>query len=136
MATIAEYTAVAAQAVAVGGNVLFTETAVYPCDCSIRHRADSGLVTLRRGRYLVSFGANISVGTAATAGSLALAIEGEPLGGATMVATSTAANDLNNVATSIVLDVPCGGSYNISVENVGTVAVNVVNANLLITKLS
>lgn len=136
MAIIAEYTAVAAQAVAVGENVLFTETAVHPCDCSIRHRTDSGIVSLKRGRYLVAFSTNISVATAATAAALALTIDGEPIGSAEMVATSTAANDLNNVAKSTVLDVPCGSTYNISVENVGTLATNVENANLTIVKLS
>ena len=131
----AEYTAIAAQAVAVGGVVVYTETAVHPCSCYIHHRDGSGTVTLKHGRYLVTFGANVSVGTAASAASLALAIDGEPITSSTMTATSVAANDLNNIAGSIFVDVPCNCCYRISVENVGTLATNVVNANLIVERV-
>lgn len=65
---------------------MFTDTAVSG-NCSIVHRAGSGLVTLRgatnqrRARFRISFGANIAVPTGGTveAISLALAINGEPV---------------------------------------------------------
>lgn len=130
----AEYTALAPQTVAVGGIVAYTETAVSPCGCCIAHRDGSGTVTLKRGRYLVTFGANVSVATAGSAASLAIAIDGEPISSSTMIATSAAANDLNNVSGSIFIDVPCNCCYKVSVENVGTLPTVVQNANLIIEK--
>ena len=87
-----EITANALQTVAAGGNVLFTDT-VTSGNCSIVHRDDSGLVTLRgitnqcRARYKVSFGGNIAIpdGGAVAPISLAIGINGEPVGATTMI---------------------------------------------------
>lgn len=130
---MAEYTAIAPQVVAVNSNVLFTETAV--SGGCVSHREGSGVFTLHGGkRYLVTFGANISGATAGTAVALAIAIAGEPLGSATMIATPSAADALNNVSASVYIRVPPCCCYNVSVENVGTTEVTVQNANLIVTK--
>ena len=138
---MAEYLAVASQEVAANGNVVFTNTAVKGSNC-IQHREGSGIVTLRgltnqcRARYFVDFSANIAVPTGGTAGaiSLAIAISGEPVLFSQMISTPAAVAQFNNVSTGIYVDVPKGCCVNIAVENTSGVAIDVANANLVVTR--
>lgn len=131
---MAEYVNPNAQAVLANGNVLFTDTIIEPCPC-VRHREGSGIFTLRGGHtYLLMFSGNISGGAATTAVSLAFAIAGEEVGGTRMAAVSTAANDAYNVATFAYIKVPCGCCYTFAVKNIGTVALTVDDANLVIRR--
>lgn len=138
---MAEYVATAAQEVAANGNVVFTNTAVKGSNC-IQHREGSGIVTLRgltnqcRARYFVDFSANIAVPTGGTAGeiSLAIAISGEPVLSSQMRSTPAAVDQYNNVSAGIYIDVPKGCCVNVAVENTSGVAVNVANANLVVTR--
>ena len=88
-----EISNVALQTVAPQANVLFAETPVRDCRGQIVHREGSGIVTLRGApncaRYKVSFGANVAIPTGGTVGpiSLAITLDGEPLGSATMIVT-------------------------------------------------
>ena len=108
------------------------------------HRDDSGLVMLRgitnqcRARYKVSFGGNIAIPTGGTveAISLALAIEGEPIGATTMTVTPAAVEEFNNVFASIFLNVPAGCCYTISVKNLSEDDIDVQNANLIIERVA
>lgn len=138
-----ELTAVALQTVASNQNVLFTETAVRG-NCSILHRQGSGLVTLRgitdqcRARFRVSFGANIAIPTGGTVApiSLAIAINGEAIPSTIMISTPAAAEEFNNVYTSVFLDVPAGCCATISVTNAGDDDVDVQNANFIIERVA
>ena len=138
---MAEFLNVATQEVAANGNVIFTNTAVKGSNC-IQHREGSGIVTLRgitnqcRARYFVDFSANIAVPTGGTAGeiSLAIAISGEPVLSSQMISTPAAVNQFNNVSAGIYIDVPKGCCVNVAVENTSGVAVNVANANLVVTR--
>lgn len=138
---MAEYVAVASQEVAANENVVFTNTAVKGSNC-IQHRDGSGIVTLRgltnqcRARYFVDFSANIAVPTGGTAGaiSLAIAISGEPVLSSKMISTPAAVAQFNNVSTGIYVDVPKGCCVNIAVENTSGVAIDVANANLVVTR--
>lgn len=138
-----EITANAVQTVQVNAPVVFTETAVNG-NCSILHREGSGLVSLRgitnqcRARFRVTFGANVALPTGATVApiSLAIAINGEAVGPATMISTPAAAEDFNNVGRVLFLDVAAGCCAQISVENIGTDAVNVQNANLIVERVA
>lgn len=138
---MAEYLAVASQEVAANENVVFTNTAVKGSNC-IQHREGSGIVTLRgitnqcRARYFVDFSANIAVPTGGTAGaiSLAIAISGEPVLSSRMISTPAAVAQFNNVSTGIYVDVPKGCCVNIAVENTSGVAIDVANANLVVTR--
>lgn len=138
-----EITANAVQTVAANQNVLFTETPIRG-NCSIIHREGSGLVTLRgitdqcRARFRVSFGANVAIptGGAVVPIELAIAINGEAIGPATMISTPAAVANFNNVYTSIFLDVPAGCCYTISVANIGTGAIEVENANLIVERVA
>lgn len=130
---MAEFISTVSQLVAINNNVLFNETVVPPC-CKVNHRAGSGIFTLKGGRYLVSFSANVSGATAGTEVDLALALNGEPLLSSLMASTPAVADDLNNVATSAYIVVPCNCCYQLSVRNTGTTDVTVNNANLIIQR--
>ena len=138
---MAEYVSVATQEVASNGNVVFTNTAVKGSNC-IQHRDGSGIITLRgltnqcRARFFVDFSANIAVPTGGTAGaiSLAIAISGEPVLSSQMISTPAAVEQFNNVSAGIYVDVPKGCCVNIAVENTSGVAVDVANANIVVTR--
>lgn len=138
---MAEYVAVANQSVATNGNVVFTNTAVQGSNC-IKHREGSGIITLRgitnqcRARYFVEFSANIAVPTGGTAGaiSLAIAISGEPVLSSQMISTPAAVEQFNNVSAGIYVDVPAGCCVNITVENTSNQAIDVANANIIVTR--
>ena len=131
------------QTVASNQNVVFDQTVVKG-NCAAIHREGSGLVTLRgitdqcRARFRVSFGANVAIptGGAAVPIELAIAINGEAIGPATMISTPAAVANFNNVYTSIYLDVPVGCCYTISVTNIGTDAIEVENANLIVERVA
>ena len=138
-----EITANALQAVAANSNILFTETAVRG-NCSLLHREGSGQVTLRgitdqcRARFRVSFGANVGLPAAGTVApiTLAITINGEPVGPATMISTPAAVSEFNNVFASVFLDVPNGCCYTVSVKNIGEDPIDVQNANLIIERVA
>ena len=138
---MAEYVNIATQNVAANGNVIFSNTAVKGSNC-IQHRDGSGIVTLRgitnqcRARFFVDFSANIAVPTGGTAGeiSLAIAISGEPVLSSQMISTPAAVEQFNNVSAGIFIDVPKGCCVNISAENTSGVAIDVSNANIVVTR--
>ena len=134
---MAEFVAVAAQEVAQNGNVVFSNTAVKAGNC-IKHREGSGIITLRgltnqcRARYFVEFSANIAVPAGEI--SLAIAINGEPVLSSQMRSTPAAVSQYNNVSAGIYVDVPAGCCVNIAVENTSTQAIEVANANIVVTR--
>ena len=121
--------------------MVFTNTAVQGSNC-IKHREGSGIITLRgitnqcRARYFVEFSANIAVPTGGTAGaiSLAIAISGEPVLSSQMISTPAAVEQFNNVSAGIYVDVPSGCCVNIAVENTSNQAIDVANANIIVTR--
>lgn len=131
------------QTVLAGANVQFTDTVVPGKACTM-HRPGSGLVSLRgltdqcRARYKVSFGGNIAVPTGGTveAISLAIAIDGEAVAATTMTVTPAAVEEFFNVFGAIYLDIPRGCCSQISVKNIGTQAIEVQNANLIIERVA
>ena len=138
-----EITANALQTVATNQNVLFTDIAVRG-NCSIITREGSGLVILRgitdqcRARYRASFGANVGIPTGGVVApiSLAITINGEPVGPATMISTPAAVAEFNNVFASVFLDVPAGCCYTIGVRNISEDDIDVQNANLIIERVA
>ena len=141
---MAEYTAVAVQTVAANANVLFNDTAVAPSRC-ITHRDGAGIVTLRgltsnqpRALFRVRFGGNVAVPTGATVGevSLAIALNGEALGSGTMIVTPAAVGEFFNVAAEEIVCVPAGCCVSVAIRNIGTTAVDVQNANLIVQRIA
>ena len=138
-----EIIANALQTVESNQNVLFTDTVVCG-NCSMIHRAGSGLVTLKgnttqcRARYRVSFGGNIAIPTGGTveAISLAIAIEGEAVPSTTMIVTPAAVEEFFNIYSAVFLDVPRNCCMTVSVKNISTQAVDVQNANLIVERVA
>ncbi len=139
---MAEYVGTAVQNVAVNQNVLFTETPVPSCNCSIVHREGSGIVTLRgntnqcRALYKVSFGGNIAAVESTAAISVAIALEGEALASATAIETPGATGAYYNVFVAAFVSVPKGCCATVSVENISTQAITVQNSNLIVERVA
>jgi hypothetical protein len=70
----------------------------------------------------VSFGGNVAIPTGGTveAISLALGINGEPVGATTMIVTPAAVEEFFNVFSAVFIDVPAGCCSQISVINTST----------------
>lgn len=138
-----EIIANALQTVQANQNVYFTDTIVGG-GSTFSHRDNSGLVTMRgntcqcRARYRVTFGGNIALPEGGTAGpiSLAIAIDGEAIPSSTMTVTPTVVESFFNVFASVFIDVPKGCCMTISVQNISTVPVDVMNANLIAERVA
>ena len=130
----------AVQEVSENGNVLFTNTVVDGCDI-ITHRSGSGLVKLHAlpnkcfTRFRISFGGNIAVPEDGTAGpiSLAISLDGEADAGSTMIVTPTVASAYFNVSSSIYVYVRRGCCSTVGIKNTSNQAIEVQNANLVVT---
>ncbi len=140
---MAEYTYIPIQLVEDNANVLFDAEPVRGSP-AIYHRDGSGIVTLRgntnqcRARYKVTFGGNIAVPEDETVGpiSVALSIEGEPLGSATAIVTPAAVDEYFNVFVAAFIDVFCGCCVTIGVRNTSGIPINVQNANLIVERVA
>lgn len=138
-----ELTANAIQTVNANQNVLFTDVPICG-NCSITHRAGSGLVTLRgvtnqcRARFKVTFGGNIAIPTGGTveAISLAISLDGEAVGPTTMIVTPAAVEQFWNVYGAIFVEVPKGCCYSLSVQNISAQPIEVQNANLIVERVA
>lgn len=138
-----EIIANALQTVPANQNVYFTDTVVSG-NCTMLHRDDSGLVTLKgvtnqcRARFKVSFGANVAISAGGTVEpiSLAIGINGEPVNGTTMTVTPAAAEEFFNVFSAVYVDVPRNCCTTISVRNISNGSIDVQNANLIVERLA
>lgn len=154
----AEYSANATQVVQPNQVAIFTESPV-PCNRGlVFHRDESGVFLLANNAstqscscgcgcrriyetlYQVEFHGNISLpedpaGTVEPI-SLAIAIGGETDPSSIMTVTVPLVSDTvgDNVGASIIVPVPslCG-CQNVSVRNISTQAINVMNANIVIS---
>lgn len=107
-----------AQTVAAGQALTF-DSVILNTGCGEFHRANSGIITLRKiGIYEVHFSANIA-GTDAGPIQLVIELDGEPLAETTMISTPTASADANNVATATLVKTYCGCCGRLNVVNIG-----------------
>lgn len=142
MIYLAQYTNVFVQQIAANANAVFSETPVAGSNCIV-HREGSGIITLRgitsqcRARYLVTFNGNIAIPTGGTVGpiSIAIALDGEPLGSATATVTPAAVGDEFNVSMSAYVDVPKGCCVTVSVKNVNAQTIELQNASMIVTRV-
>lgn len=134
----------ATQTVQPNQNVLFNARVVGCNNCSILHRTDSGLVTVRgssqqcRARYKISYSGNIAIPTGGTveAIQLSLALNGEAIASTTMIATPAAVENFWNVSASTHVDVPKGCCFEVSVKNTSTQAIDVSQSNFQIERVA
>lgn len=145
----AAFTTTATQTVQQNQNVLFTENLTC-CKCgNVEHRNGSGIFSLHGSnnrcnpaRYKVEFTGNIALADGAAVGpiSVAIALQGEPLYGATATVTPAAVGDFFNVSAETIITVPCGCCASVAVENVtaGTTAtpVDLANATIVFDRIS
>lgn len=139
---MAQYTNVFVQQIAANANAVFSETPVAGSNCIV-HREGSGIITLRgitsqcRARYLVTFNGNIAIPTGGTVGpiSIAIALEGEPLGSATATVTPAAVGDEFHVSMSTYADVLKGCCVTVSVKNVNAQTIELQNASMIVTRV-
>lgn len=128
---------VATQSVATNAVVLFNSTRIHT-GCSARHEPGSGrFVLLKPGVYEVEFNANVSLPADATVGPITLSIvqDGEAVAGSRMIYTPAAVSTLDNISATVLIRVYeqcCCTS--LSVRNDTTTAVNVQDANFVITR--
>ena len=151
---MAEYVNPNVQLVQPNGNVVLQSS--IPCNKGyVIHRNGSGILTLRgitsgcnsRARYQVTFNGNIAVPEGGTVGpiAVALAIGGEVVKTSRAIVTPAAAGDYFNVTCTAIIDVPTGCCVNVAVENaspivddatVATIPINVVDANLTVSRIA
>lgn len=140
---MAEFTSTTIQTVAAGQNLPLTETAINGSNC-ISHRAGAGNVTLRgltnqcKALFKVSFGGNIAIPTGGTVGaiSVALAVGGEALNGATAIVTPAAVDQYSNVFTAVFVEVPRGCCVTVALKNTSTQAISIANGNLIVERVA
>jgi hypothetical protein len=90
------------------------------------HRDGSGLISVKgvtdqcRARFKATFGGNIAIPTTGTVGaiSLALSLDGEPIGTTTMTVTPAAVEEFWNVFSAIFIEVPRGCCATLGVRNI------------------
>jgi hypothetical protein len=119
------------QTVEPGGVVVYDATAI-KTGCGECHRSGSGSVAMRNfGTYEIAFSGNLG-GVAAGDASLAVMLDGEPIG--TMSVVTAAAGDLQNVSYVTAVRNCCDGSR-VTIENNGAVAVTVTAPSLLVRRI-
>lgn len=150
---MAEYIANQVQTVALNNALDFN--ASIPCRKGyIYHEDGTGNFILRGktcncfARYQVTFNGNISVptGGAVTPIAVAITINGETRNSSTALFTPTAVDIYGNVTSTAVVTVPKGCCFNVSIRYVDatsqdpaitpTPSINVINANLVITRIA
>ena len=102
--------------------------------CAECYRPNSGVVNLagRGSVYDVSFSGNISTETAGDDAQLAIALDNSPLLETTMISTTAAVGDVNNVATGTFVKTCCCPAANaITIVNTGSTTV-IIDANPLL----
>lgn len=89
-----------------------------PAEC---HRPNSGAVLLRMKQaiYDVFFKANIGATTAGDAAQLTMFLNGSPMPETTMVSTTAAVGDVNNVACKTRVSTCCCGPATLTIGNTG-----------------
>ena len=141
----AEYSRIAAQAVASDENVLFDNGCRACRKGFIQHRDGSGIFFLKgasngyRAVYRVTFNGNVAIAAGGTVEpiSVALTINGESLGNATAIVTPAAIGDFFNVSVTTFIDIPCGCCVTVSVENASAAtAIDVTNANIVFERVA
>ena len=142
-----EITNISSQTVSAGNNVIFTSVQI-PGNCSTIFQAGSGLVTLRgltngqrRARFRIKFTGNLKADSAETINgvtllSLAIARNSETIPSTTMIVTVGDTASTYNIGTEVLIDVPTCCCQTISVKNISSIAIDVLDANLIVERVA
>lgn len=124
---------VAAQTVNINNPVPFGATRI-KTGCTVRHEQGSGRFVLTRpGIYRVTFNSTISA-TADTVAILNITQDGEAIAGAQIQVGTGPSPNIESGSVTTLVRVFCGDSA-ISVVNLGTAALTISNANIVIDRL-
>ena len=105
-----------------------------PCPAELFRNNSSSVALTANGIYEAKFSGNIG-GTAA--GPVQLSIQSSGNNEFTMISTTAAAGDLNNVSADVPIYNVCGLANQITITNTGTVDVNVgIGAILFIKRVA
>lgn len=119
------------------GQSLTFNTDILHTGCAECHRTGSGAVTLRMQQaiYDVFFKANIGA-TAPGAAQIAMFLNGSPMPETTMVSTTAAAGDVNNVACETAVRTCCCGPETLTIVNNGETTVVIEQPLLKIKRVA
>lgn len=143
---MAEYVYNPIQEVEENQNVLLMDS--IPCNKGyVIHRNGAGILTLRGvvnnscscfARYQVTFNGNIAIPEDGEVGeiSVALALSGEALQTSRARVTPAATEEYFNVTSTAIVNVPRGCCFTIAVENTSDQAIEVQNANLVVSRIA
>lgn len=150
---MAEYTAVAAQNVALNAPILFT--ASIPCTRGyIWHEDETGIFILKGitnncfARYQITFNGNVAIPTGGALSAIGVAVteNGEPRMASFAEFDPTAVDTFGNLTSTCIVTIPKGCCFTISVRYIDstvddtaedpTPAITVRNANLVITRIA
>lgn len=150
---MAEYTALAAQNVALNAPILFT--ASIPCNKGYVYHADETGIFILRGctpncfaRYQITFNGNVAIPTGGALSAIGVAISenGEPRMTSFAEFEPTAVDTYGNLTSTCIVTVPKGMDFTIAVRYVDattddtaedpTPTITVKNANLVITRIA
>lgn len=120
------------------GQSLTFNTEILHTGCAECHRIGSGAITLRMQQaiYDIFFKANIGATTAATPAQLAMYLNGSPMTETTMVSTTAAVGDVNNVACETGVRTCCCGPETLTIVNNGESTVVVEQPLLKIKRVA
>ena len=95
----------------------------------------------RRARFRLKFTGNLKASSSATVSSatllsLAITRNGETILPTTMIATVEDTTSTYNVGTEVLIDVPTCCCQTISVKNISSIAVDVLDANLIVERVA
>lgn len=119
------------------GQSLIFDTEILHTGCAECHRIGSGAVTMRMQNaiYEIHFSANIGA-TAPGVAQMAIDINGSPLVETTMISTTAAAGDVNNVAKDTAIKTCCCGPETCTIVNTGETTIVVENPTLFIKRVA
>lgn len=127
----------ASQELAPGQSLTF-DTKILHTGCAECHRVGSGAVMMRMQNaiYDINFSANIGATVAAGVAQLDIMLDGSPLIESTMISTTAAVGDLNNVAKDTGVKTCCCSPETITIVNTGETTVIVENPSLFIKRIA
>lgn len=111
---------------------------------NVFHEDGTGIFILRGNtpncfaRYQVTYNGNLAVSTGGTAEevSVALAVNGETRATSTATVTPAAVQDFFNITSTAIVTVPKGCCFSVSLRNISTQSVDLVNSNLIINRIA
>ena len=150
---MADYVYNPVQAVPLNQGAIFNDS--IPCACGfVYHENGSGILILRGvtrrpcerfARYRISYDGNIALPTGGTVGPIAMAltVNGEVRPSSRAISTPAAVEEYNVISSSVVIEVPRGCCFSVSLRNVAAsddptdtpaAIINLQNLNITVSR--